>query len=192
MRSSIWPKTGVFLDRDDTIIRDRNYLKDPDEIEILPGATEALHKLNREGIPAIVITNQSGIARGYLDLETLDLIHKRLQAMLSKKGARLDAIYFCPHHPEAILEEYRVACDCRKPEPGLLMQAAQTFGLDLTLCYMVGDKPDDIESIHRVGGKGIFIRTEKRFANEAQPDFTAPDLLAAVEWIIKDMKNERR
>lgn len=192
MRSSIWPKTGVFLDRDDTIIRDRNYLKDPDEIEILPGVAEALRILNRKGIPAIVITNQSGIARGYLDLKTLDLIHERLQAMLSKEGARLDAVYFCPHHPEALLEEYRVACSCRKPEPGLLEEAARTFGLDLTLCYMVGDKPDDVEAIRRVGGKGIFIRTEKTFAGMAQPDFTAPDLLAAVEWIIEDMKNERR
>jgi D-glycero-D-manno-heptose 1,7-bisphosphate phosphatase len=190
MRSSIWPKTGVFLDRDDTIIRDKNYLDDPDEIEILPGTVEALRTLNRTGIPVIVITNQSGIARGLLDLNTLDVIHKRLTGLIMQEGARIDAIYFCPHHPEALLEEYRVSCSCRKPEPGLLMEAARSFDLDLSLCYMVGDKPDDIEAIHRVGGKGILIRTNKIPSEMEQPDFTASDILEAVNWIIEDMKNE--
>jgi D-glycero-D-manno-heptose 1,7-bisphosphate phosphatase len=137
-----------------------------------------------------VITNQSGIARGILDLDTLDVIHKRLTGMIMQAGARIDAIYFCPHHPEAVLEEYRVSCSCRKPEPGLLMEAARTFDLDLSLCYMVGDKPDDIEAIHRVGGKGVFIRTGKKTEKFEQPDFTAADILEAVNWIIEDMKNE--
>jgi D-glycero-D-manno-heptose 1,7-bisphosphate phosphatase len=189
-RSSGWPKTGVFLDRDDTIIRDRNYLRDPDGIEILPGTVEALRILNRQGIPAIVVTNQSGIARGYLDLRTLDLIHERLFEMISREGARLDAIYFCPHHPEAPLEEYRLSCHCRKPEPGLLVEAARRFDLDLTHCYMIGDKPDDIETIHRVGGKGVLIRTNKS-SGMGQPDFVADDVLEAVKWIIEDMRNER-
>ena len=102
MRSSARPTTAVFLDRDDTIIRDPGYLSDPDGIDILPGAPEAIRVLNESGIPAIIITNQSGIARGFFTEETLEAIHKRLTALLSGHGARIDAIYYCPHHPDGI------------------------------------------------------------------------------------------
>ena len=118
MRSRTRPTTGVFLDRDDTIIRDRVYLSDPDGVEILPGAAEAIQALNRAGIPVIMVTNQSGIARGIFDMDALNSIHDRLTALMAQRGARIDAIYFCPHHPEGTREEYRVSCSCRKPEPG--------------------------------------------------------------------------
>ncbi len=188
MRSSSWPRTAVFLDRDDTIIRDTGYLSDPLRIEILPGAVKALQALNEAGIPVIIITNQSGIARGFFDEDTLEAIHLRLTALLSEQEARIDAIYYCPHHPEGIRKKYRMECTCRKPEPGLLLRAADEFGLDLIRCYLVGDKPIDIETIHRVGGKGILIGSGKDTGMTDRPDFSATTLEDAVYWILKDMK----
>jgi D-glycero-D-manno-heptose 1,7-bisphosphate phosphatase len=188
MRSSSWPETGVFLDRDDTLIRDKGYLNDPEQVEILPGAGDAIRVLNQAGIPVIIVTNQSGIARGLLDEDTLEAIHARLLADLSIQGALIDAIYYCPHHPEGVREEYRVSCSCRKPEPGLLHEAAKDFGLDLGRCYMVGDKPIDIETIHRVGGKGIHIGRGREISMENNPDYIARDVLDAVNWILGDLK----
>jgi D-glycero-D-manno-heptose 1,7-bisphosphate phosphatase len=187
MRSSTRPTTAVFLDRDDTVIRDPGYLSHPDGIDILPGAAEAIRVLNESGIPAIIITNQSGIARGFFKEETLEAIHKRLTTLLAGQGARIDAIYYCPHHPDGIRQEYRVACTCRKPEPGLLLKAAQDFGLDLRYCYLVGDKPIDVETIHKVGGKGILISTGKDMPLTVKPDYSAATIKDAVSWILKDM-----
>jgi D-glycero-D-manno-heptose 1,7-bisphosphate phosphatase len=187
MRSSTRPTTAVFLDRDDTVIRDPGYLSNPDGINILPGAAEAIRVLNESGIPSIIITNQSGIARGFFKEEILESIHKRLTTLLAGQGARIDAIYYCPHHPDGIRQEYRVACTCRKPEPGLLLKAAQDFGLDLKHCYLVGDKPIDVETIHKVGGKGILISTGKDMPLTVKPDYSAATIKDAISWILKDM-----
>jgi D-glycero-D-manno-heptose 1,7-bisphosphate phosphatase len=181
-------KAAVFLDRDDTIIKDKSYLSDPDEIEILKGAAEAIRLLNSRNIPVIVITNQSGIARGIFDEERLRIIHERLLALLGEQGAKVDAIYYCPHLPEGTVEKYAVACTCRKPNTGMFLQAADDFGLDLSLCFMVGDKPEDIEVIHKVGGKGVFMQTEKYRNSGYQADFTAYDLIQAVQWILSTMR----
>jgi D-glycero-D-manno-heptose 1,7-bisphosphate phosphatase len=188
MRSSARPTTAVFLDRDETIIRDPGYLSDPNGIDILPGAAEAIRVLNESGIPAIIITNQSGIARGFFKEETLEAIHKRLTTLLAGQGSRIDAIYYCPHHIDGIREEYRLACTCRKPQPGLLLRAAEDFGLDLMHCYLVGDKPIDIETIHKVGGKGILVGTGKDTVLKTKADFMAASIKDAVHWILKDMK----
>ncbi len=177
---------AVFLDRDDTLIRDTGYLSDPDGIEILPGAVEGLRLLNEAGIPAIVVTNQSAIARGLLDEKTLHVIHARLLKMLRARGVRIDALYYCPHHPQGSVEQYRVACSCRKPEPGMLLDAARDFSLDLRRCCLVGDKAEDILAIHRVGGTGILIRTEREVRVEPGPEYTASDLRDAVEWILEN------
>jgi len=180
---------AVFLDRDDTIIQDRHYLADPDGVELIPGAAEAVRLLNRRHIPAIVVTNQSGIARGFFSEHRLGLIHERLKDLLALHQAVLDAIYYCPHHPLGSVEKYSFACTCRKPEPGLLMEAAREFGLDLAGCYMVGDKPEDMETIHRVRGKGVLIGEENSGEiKPAGPDHCAQDLFEAVQWILKDMK----
>ena len=187
MRSSVRPTTAVFLDRDDTIIRDLGYLSDPRDIDIMPGAAEAIRVLNESGIPAIIITNQSGIARGFFKEETLEAIHNRLKTLLDGQGSRIDAIYYCPHHPDGIIKEYRLACTCRKPQPGLLLRAAQDFGLDLMHCYLVGDKPIDIETIHKVGGKGILVGTGNDITLKPRADFMAANLKDAVHWILKDM-----
>lgn len=181
-------KAAVFLDRDDTIIRDKVYLSDPGGIEILEGAPEAIRLLNSWNIPVIVITNQSGIARGIFNEERLRAIHKRLLALLREKGATIDAIYYCPHLPEGSVEKYATACTCRKPDTGMLLQAAQDFGLDLSSCFMVGDKPEDIEVIHKVGGKGVFMQTGKKLDTKNKADFIAHDLIQAVQWILSTMR----
>ncbi len=176
--------TGVFLDRDDTLIRDRVYLSDPEGIEILPGVPQAIAQLNAHGIPAIIVTNQSGIARGLFDEKRLAEIHARLTTLLAARGARIDAIYYCPHHPEGIVAQYRLECPCRKPEPGMLIQAARDFALDLTRCYLIGDQSIDIATIKRVGGTGIQL-VPPGTAPPCGADHTAPDLEQAVEWILR-------
>lgn len=179
-------KTGVFLDRDNTIIKDKVYLRDPDEIEILPRVYDAIRALNEKEIPAIIITNQSGIARGILDEKVLAEIHQRLLSMLANQGAKIDAIYFCPHHPEGALDEYRKECSCRKPQPGMLHNAARDFGLDLHSCYMIGDKSIDVETIHKVGGKGILLKSSSGGQTDLKPEHIAHDLFEAVQWILED------
>lgn len=180
-------KIGVFLDRDDTVIKDKVYLKNPDEIEILPGVPEAIKQLNDKGIPVIIISNQSGIARGHFDEARLAEIHGRLLSMLAGHGATIDGIYYCPHHPEGIVEAYRRVCNCRKPSPGMLYKAAGDFELDLSKCYMVGDSLIDVETIHRVGGKGIIIERGSGHLGENIAEYTAKDPEDAVQWILKDI-----
>ena len=180
-------KPGVFLDRDDTVIKDMVYLRDPGKIEILPRVCDAIHALNEKNIPVIIITNQSGIARGILNEERLSEIHLNLLRLLAEQGARIDAIYYCPHHPEGTVDEYTHACSCRKPEPGLLLQAAKDFCLDLSSCYMIGDKPIDVETIHRVGGSGILLSGRGDHNIQQRPDYIAHDLYEAVNWVLKDI-----
>lgn len=179
--------SAVFLDRDDTLIIDRNYLADVAGVTLLPGAASAVRELNERGIPVVLITNQSGIARGYLDETRLREIHEHLEDLLVAQGAHLDGIYYCPHHPEGTVAEYSKRCSCRKPQPGMLQQAARDFQLDLAQCYMVGDKPIDIETIHRVGGRGILVGPEDADPVNPHPDYRAADLTEAVRWILQDM-----
>jgi len=181
------PKPGVFLDRDDTIIKDVGYLDNPEGIEILPGAAKAIKSLNDYGMPVIVVTNQSGIARGMFDENTLKRIHDRLINLLKMQGARIDAVYYCPHHPQGKIRVYGITCRCRKPEPGMLVKAARDLCLDLPQSYMVGDKAIDIETIHRVGGKGILLDPSKTVDAGLRPDFIAANITVAVQWILEDI-----
>ncbi len=183
-------KRGVFLDRDGTIIQERGYLSDSAAIELIPGAARAIRLINRLGLPAVVVSNQSGVGRGYFPASTVEEIDRRLRLLLEQEGAFLDGIYFCPHLPDA-------GCACRKPEPGMLQQAAAELQIDLRQSYLAGDKAADSEAIRRVGGKGILVltgygREEQRDNREALPDFVAQDLLEAVYWILVQEGVERR
>ena len=181
-------KSAVFLDRDDTIIRDVPYLNDPQAIQLLPGAAEAIRRLNEARIPAIMVTNQSGIARGFLTEEILSSIHDRLIRLLGNRGALIDAVYYCPHHPEGTVAAFSMECACRKPAPGMLLKAALDFGLDLKRSYLVGDKAIDIETITNVGGAGILIAPDGSTMGGAA--HVAADLPDAVQWILKDLKDK--
>jgi len=181
-------RAGVFLDRDGTVNREVGYLADPNQIELIPGAARAIRLLNMMALPVIVISNQSGVGRGYVTHAAVEKANRRLEGLLVQEGARVDKIYYCPHSPDD-------GCTCRKPEPGLLHEAERTLGIELPLSYMVGDHAADVKTIHRVGGKGILVLTghgqEQAEWNEAPPDFVAQDLLEAVYWIVREHEKER-
>jgi D-glycero-D-manno-heptose 1,7-bisphosphate phosphatase len=184
---------AVFLDRDGTIIRDVDYLCKKEQIEILPGVPEAIRMLRRKGYKIVVVTNQSGVARGRLTEEQLREIHEELCQRLEALGAILDGIYYCPHHPSEGTGAYNVSCDCRKPNTGLILRAANELGLDPSVSYVVGDKPSDMELATRVGARGIRIR-DVAVEEDKSAAVIAPwleDLWQAARWIVGEPKGTR-
>lgn len=181
-------KRFVLLDRDGTIIAERHYLSDPDEVELIPGAAEALKELQEVGLGLLVVTNQSAMARGFFGKAQLDLIHQRLSALLGAYGVHLDGIYVCPHAPED-------DCSCRKPRPGLVEQAIKDLNFDPKLCFVVGDKACDIELGRRVGATTFLVSTGygAQVASEGSvaPDFVAEDLPEAVKTIRRMLAEEK-
>ena len=183
---------AVFLDRDGTINYEVTYLATVDQLELINGAGQGIHDLNRAGLKTVVITNQSAIARGFLTEETLHNIHDNLHDQLRLHDATLDAIYYCPHHPTAGTPPYRRKCSCRKPNPGMLQQAAEELNIDLTRSYVVGDKVSDLEVGMRAGCKSILVRTgygseveEDLTSLTLQPTYVADDLREAASWILQ-------
>jgi len=187
--------SAVFLDRDGTISEEVGYLSDPDQLRLIPHSAEAIRLINENSLKTIIITNQAGVARGYFPEEMVSQVHQKMEKLLSARGAHLDDIYYCPHHPEGIVESYRKGCDCRKPASGLLKQASKEHGIDLTSSYMVGDKVTDMHLAHGVGARAILVLTgygrdelEKIKKNSLKnPEYVACNLLDAAKWIIKDL-----
>lgn len=184
-------RSAVFLDRDGTINREVTHLKSPDQVELLPSAAEAIRRLNRSGTLAVVITNQPVVARGDVGVDDLGRIHARLESQLGAEGAFLDALYFCPHHPDkgfpGEVPELKGYCNCRKPEPGLIEKACHDLGIGRQDSWMVGDMTSDIEAGRRAGLKTILLRSghggsDAKYA--VRPDYTAPDLANAIDWIL--------
>lgn len=188
-------KPAVFLDRDGTINEQMGYINHESRFHLLSGAAEAIRKLNRAGIPVVVVTNQSGLARGYFPESLLDKVHETMEKELAEKGAHVDAIYICPHHPEAGREELRANCNCRKPKKGLFVRAAEDMGLDLSRSYVVGDRWSDLVAAENCGAAGILVLTgygrgELKYVGESQmvqPVRVAEDLEAAANWILEDI-----
>jgi len=182
------PKGAIFLDRDGTIVRDVGYLRSADQMVILPGAAAAIRLLEKHGWPVVVVTNQSGVARGFLTERELGKIHDELCARLERDGAYLSRIYYCPHHPSEGRGAYKVACECRKPNPGMVRQAVLDLGVDPSMSYVVGDQTGDMELARRVGARGILIGHSGR-AKEGLAMLhagSAADLWEAVQWIIAE------
>lgn len=184
-------RTAVFLDRDGTIIEEVNYLRDLGEVRIIPAAIDGLHIL-QEHFPLVIITNQAGIARGYLDENQLHKIHDHLIELLAREGICLAGIYYCPHHPSIGHPPYLGECQCRKPRPGMLLEAAVDLGLDLSTSYTIGDKLSDIAAGSKAGTHTILVRTGHGKEHEHLvssrnifPDYLADDLLGAATWIIE-------
>lgn len=146
-------RSAVFLDRDGTIIRDAHYLGDPERVQLLPGAAEAIARLNRAEIPVIVVTNQSGIGRGYFTEDEFRAVQGRMLRLLAERGARVDATYHCPHSPDG-----EPGCHCRKPMVGLFLRAAREHRVDAARSWFVGDRVRDVEPAQRLGGKGVLLR----------------------------------
>ena len=185
-------KRAVFVDRDGTLSEEVGYIRDVKQFHLMPLSAKAVRLINQSGLKVIIITNQAGVARGYFPEEMIFKIHKKMEMLLSEQGAYLDGIYYCPHHPEGVIESYRKGCDCRKPASGLLERASKEHGIDLAASYVVGDKVTDIECAHRVGAKGILVLTgfgkdELKRINNTPPKYVASDLFDAVRWIIRDL-----
>lgn len=184
-------KRAVFFDRDGTLIEEKDYLKDPQEMEIIPGAPEAVRLVKRLGFVAVVVTNQSGVARGYISEKNLNDINSQLLKIFEEKGAQLDDIFVCPHGPED-------DCMCRKPRPGLLVRAAMRYGINLKMSYMVGDRDSDVGAIASVGGKGILVltgygeQTWRRWRWGHKPHFVARNVLEGAYWILSQEIVEKR
>jgi D-glycero-D-manno-heptose 1,7-bisphosphate phosphatase len=173
-------------------VEEVDFLTRAEELALIPGAVEAIAALNAAGIAAVLVTNQSGIARGFLDELRLAELHALLAERLAAGGARLDGVYFCPHHPEAGRPPYRRVCDCRKPAPGLIVRAARELELDLARSWVVGDSARDLEAGAALGIPGILVETGKgagehmRLATEGRsPEHVARNLAEAVARILK-------
>ena len=150
---------AVFLDRDGTINVEKDYLYKVEDFEFIPGVPEAIKSLKDAGFLVIVVSNQSGIGRGYFDEQAVEVLHRHIQEELAGYGTSIDAFYFCPHHPEKGVGDYKTTCDCRKGEPGMLLQAADEYNIDLENSYMVGDKLADIEAGRRAGCEQVLVLT---------------------------------
>ncbi len=179
---------AVFLDKDGTLIDDRPYNVDPRHIRLARGAEEGLPRLHAEGYRLVVISNQSGVARGFFPEIALLGVKDRLQALLEGLGVPLAGFYWCPHHPQGSVKKYAMACACRKPEPGLLLRAAEEQGLDPGKSWFVGDILDDVEAGHRAGCRSLLLlnghETEWRLTGVRQPDLMAADLAEAARFIL--------
>jgi D-glycero-D-manno-heptose 1,7-bisphosphate phosphatase len=185
-------RPAVFIDRDGTLTEEVGYVNHPQRLKLLPRSAEAVRRLNAAGVAAVVATNQSGVARGYFSEDVLQAVHDEMLAQLKRAGAHLDGVYVCPHHPHEGAPPFRMACECRKPRPGLLIRAAGDLGLDLAASVVVGDKPSDLQAARAVGARGVLVLSgygrgewEYRRASMAvPPDHVAEDLLDAVEWFL--------
>ncbi|MBI3449715.1 MAG: HAD family hydrolase [Acidobacteria bacterium] len=185
-------RPAVFLDRDGTLIDENGYVNHIGRVRHLPRSAEAVKRLRGAGFMAVLVTNQSGVARRLFDRALVDQVHEQLQERMQAEGTRLDAFYVCPHHPDGADPEYRRVCDCRKPKPGMILTAARELGLDLARSYMVGDTLSDVEAAHRAGVTSVLVLTgygrgEAQYRMSwkgVRPAHVAEDLLDAAEWIL--------
>jgi len=184
-------RPAVFLDRDGTIIEERGYLDRLDLLELFPWTVDAIRLVNRAGFAAVVITNQSAIGRGIIDEPFLHRVHEAIDARMAAGRARIDAYYFCPHHPDADLEAYRQTCRCRKPQPGLIERACRELQLDPSRSVMVGDRWIDIACGRAARTGAVMVRTghgayeEQRRPVGASADAILNNLMEAVGWILR-------
>jgi len=177
---------AVFLDRDGTLVHPRHYPSCPEDLHLYNNIGPGLRDLQRAGFRLVVITNQSGIARGYFTVTDLQWMHEHLSRELERLGVQLDAIYHCPHHPEGIIQELAIRCNCRKPQPGMLLQAATDLDLDLQHCWVVGDILDDVEAGNRAGCHTILVDLGTESIPKERlrcPDYVARDTQHALRII---------
>lgn len=188
-------RPAIFLDRDGTVTDEVGYINHISRAKIYPYAPEAVRMLKSTGLPVIIVTNQSGVGRGYFTEEIVDQVHRMVQDALEAAGTSVDAFYFCPHHPSAAIDSYRQECSCRKPGTRMPEQAAEQFGIDLGSSYMVGDTYRDMQMGFNIGARTILLMTgygrgeyEYRRHNwPRMPDLIAQDLLDAARLVLKEL-----
>jgi D,D-heptose 1,7-bisphosphate phosphatase len=180
---------AIFLDRDDTLIEDTGYINHPDQVKLMDGVEKSLIELRAMGYKLIVVSNQSGVARGIVSEQVLEEIHNRLKQVLAEKGAPLDRIYYCPYHPDGAIAKYRKESDWRKPKPGMLLAAADEMDIDLSQSWMIGNSSRDIEAGSKAGCKTILVNhpshSEQHKPGEPVPDYRAVNIKEAVNIIKK-------
>jgi D-glycero-D-manno-heptose 1,7-bisphosphate phosphatase len=186
------PSTGraAFLDRDGTIIEEVGYLDRPERVELYPWTIDAIRALNRAGLAVVMVTNQSGVARGFFTEAVVDDVHRHIAAMLAAGGAHIDAYYHCPHHPDGKVEGYAQACDCRKPGRGLVDRAVREFGVDPVRSFVVGDRWIDVALGRAVSAESVLVRTgygmteERKQPRDLTADAIVDNLIAATSWML--------
>jgi D-glycero-D-manno-heptose 1,7-bisphosphate phosphatase len=185
---------ALFLDRDGTLIEEVGYLDRPERVELYPWSADAIRALNRAGVRVVMITNQSGVARGFFGEEVVEAVHARIAALLAEGGARIDAYYYCPHHPDGKVAAYARACDCRKPGRALVDRAVRELDVDPRASSVVGDRWLDIALARAVGATGILVRTGYGVTEERRPpaglaaDAVVDNLAAAASVILRSLK----
>ena len=185
-------RPAIFMDRDGTVNEQMGYINHIRRFVLLPGSAEAIRLLNQHRFLAIIVSNQSGVARGYFPVDLVYEVHDHMDRLLRQEGAVLDGILFCPHYPDGKVPEYSMPCDCRKPRTGLIEQACREFPIDMTNSYVIGDRCTDMELASRSGLKGILVKTgyglgDLKYivpSSPYQPFHVAEDLLDAVQWIV--------
>ncbi len=189
-------RPAVFLDRDGTMIHEAGYLGRLDDLRWFGWTADAIRLLNRAGFLVCVTTNQGGIGLGLYTETFLHELHARMAATLEQNGARVDGWFYCPHHPSAIIEDLRRECDCRKPRPGMIRQAAERFDIDLDASFVVGDKLADVGLASQAGARGILVRTgygddvvAAHRGDVPGAAYIAGDLMAAVAWLLADSRD---
>jgi D-glycero-D-manno-heptose 1,7-bisphosphate phosphatase len=181
----------VFVDRDGTLIEEVGYLDRVERLALYPWTTDALRALNRAGLKIVLVSNQSGIARGFFTEAVVDEVHRHMAALLSEGGAHIDAYYYCPHHPDGKVPAFACACDCRKPKRGLVDRAVREFGIDPARSFVVGDRWLDVGLARTIGGRGILVRTGYGATEEPHPpeglsaDAVADNFAGAASWILR-------
>ncbi|UCF62691.1 MAG: HAD family hydrolase [bacterium] len=188
------PKPAVFLDRDGTVCEEVGYLSDIDQLRLIPTAAKAIGIINQADWKTIIVSNQSGIARGYMTAEVVDQVNRQLLNLLQLEGVKVDGIYYCPHHPQG-LPPFDIDCACRKPGGGMLQKAAREHQLALDRSIIIGDKVSDVETGQQLNIPGILVRTGfgegeiKKYQHQWQqaPDYIARDILDAIQWWFNGM-----
>jgi D-glycero-D-manno-heptose 1,7-bisphosphate phosphatase len=184
-------RPAVFVDRDGTLIEEVGYLDRVERVQLFPWSAAAIRALNHAGIPIVLITNQSGVARGFFTEAVVDEVHRHIGRLLEAGGAHLDAYYYCPHHRDGKIAEYAVACDCRKPGRGLVDRAIRELGVDAAESFTVGDRWLDIALARNIGGRGVLVRTGYGADEEHRPpdglsaDVVVNNLVEATSWILE-------
>jgi D-glycero-D-manno-heptose 1,7-bisphosphate phosphatase len=188
------PARAVFLDKDGTLIEDVPYNVDPEQVKLAPGAADGLAALAATDYQLIVVSNQSGVAHGYFAEDKLAGVEQRLQDFLGERGVKLNGFYYCPHHESGRVARYAIRCACRKPQPGLILRAAQEHDIDLPRSWLIGDILNDIEAGHAAGCRTILIdngnETEWQLSLQRRPDFLVRDLQEAAELILRSEEPE--
>jgi len=190
-------RAAVFLDRDGTLTEEVGYVNHIDRAQLFPWSSKAIRRLKSAGLPVIVVTNQSGVGRGYFTEELVAQVHEKIQNQLAAADTKLDAFYYCPHHPAAVVEAYRQDCRCRKPSAGMADEAAERFGIDLSASWVVGDTYRDMQMGFNIGARTILLMTgygrgeyeHHRSRWSRMPDHTAENLLQAAEQILQALKD---